>query len=358
MNSTPLINMHQSLGAKIIDFYGWQMPLHYGSQTSEHHAVRQAAGIFDVSHMTTIDITGPNSTDFLRWLIPADVARMALGKATYSALLNHQGGIIDDLLVYFMEDGHYRLITNCGTRETVLQWLHQCQAEKKHLDLTIHEHEELAILAIQGPQAIAKCQDCLPEYSKLIDQLKPFTGALVGSAWVTRTGYTGESGLEIVLPNDAATHLWQQLIEHDVRPVGLGARDTLRLEAGLNLYGQDMDDKRTPLEANMNKFIDWRPESRDFIGREALLQQKKQSTHQKLVGLALQEPGVPRQGYSIYSNDKLCGVITSGIMSPTLKQGIALARVDGNTPDQISVAIRNTQKAALLVRLPFYRSSS
>lgn len=358
MSSTPLINMHQALGAKIIDFYGWQMPLHYGSQISEHHAVRQTAGVFDVSHMTIIDIAGSSSTDFLRWLLPADVTKMTLGKAVYSALLNHQGGIIDDLIIYFMKDDHYRLITNCGTRETVLQWLHQCQTEKKHFSLTIHERKELAILAIQGPQAIAKCQTCLPEHGKLMDQLKPFSGAFGGSAWVARTGYTGESGFEIVLPNNAAIDLWQRLIEHNVRPIGLGARDTLRLESGLNLYGQDMNDRCTPLEANMNKFIDWQPENREFIGREALLQQKNQRTHQKLVGLVLQEPGVPRRGYPIYNNDKRCGVVTSGIMSPTLKQGIALARVDHNTTGQISVVIRNTQKAALLARLPFYRPSS
>lgn len=361
MKTTPLHEAHLALNAKMIDFYAWHMPLHYGSQLAEHHAVRQSAGMFDVSHMTVIDITGNRSVDFLRWLLPSDVGRLKKsGRALYSALLNDEGGIIDDLILYRLPTDDYRLITNCGTREPVLAWLgqtHQAWCKQHNTeDIVIKEQPDLAILAVQGPEALAKCQACLPEYRQQISDLPPFSGIAVGDAWAARTGYTGESGLEIILPAQQALRLWQSLIEQQVQPIGLGARDTLRLEAGLNLYGQDMDEQVTPLSANMRKIVHWKPRERDFIGKDALIEQKEAGGESILTGLVLQTPGVPRQGYLVHSGERQCGVVTSGAMSPSLKQGIALVRVAADTPNEVSLEIRGKKKSARLVPLPFYRA--
>lgn len=343
----------------MVDFHGWQLPLHYGSQLAEHHCVRQSAGMFDVSHMTVIDISAAGAKGFLRWLLPGDVHRLQVpGQALYSALLNDQGGIIDDLILYLLPDAGYRLVINCATKHSVLGWLDHCRkiwCERNNQPLTIDVRPELAIVAVQGPEALVKYQACLPKQADVIESLTPFSGVFINESWVARTGYTGESGLEIILPEAAAKMLWNDLLAQGVQPAGLGARDTLRLEAGLNLYGQDMDETLTPLESNMAKIIHWQPKDRDFIGRDALKKQKQSGVQKQLRGLILQTPGVPRSGYLIHADSQVCGKITSGLMSPTLKCGIALARVGVQTPEQVTVEIRNTKKAALLKPLPFYR---
>lgn len=347
----------------MVDFHNWHMPLHYGSQLAEHHAVRQSAGVFDVSHMTIIDIAGSDALAFLRWLLPSDVARRArVGRALYSALLNEQGGVIDDLVLYFLPDSCYRLITNCATQNVVLLWLDRCrniwQSEHSTENLSITKQQGFSILAVQGPQALQKCMDCMPEYSEQIAKLTPFSGILSKEVCLAYTGYTGENGLEIMLPDVQAVELWQALLARNVQPAGLGARDTLRLEAGLNLYGQDMNEHSTPLTSNMRKILHWQPAERDFLGRAALLEHKSQGVPTKLTGLVLQTGGVPRQGYQLYADEQPCGMITSGGMSPTLKCGIALARVAVDTPEQVAVDIRGKRKPARLTAPPFYRKIS
>lgn len=338
----------------MIDFYNWEMPLNYGSQIKEHHAVRNDVGIFDVSHMTVIDFEGKNSIELLNRVLVSNPATLFIGQAIYSALLNEQAGIIDDVILYRLDDHAYRLVSNCGTNITVLNWLKHCLAEQKLDQVSINERPDLAIISIQGPSSLSNNQLYPSEYLTTISQLKSFCGGFGGAAWITRTGYTGELGLEIILPTEMAPNLWQHVLAQEVQPIGLGARDSLRLEAGLNLYGQDMDDRFTPLESNMSRLIHWQPEERDFIGRKALANKRAQASH-KLVGLILQEPGVPRKEHPVYNGSRLCGLVTSGGISPSLKRGIALARVEQDTPKEVSIAIRSDKKRARITRLPFYK---
>lgn len=357
MPQTPFYGLHQAAGAKMVDFHNWLMPLHYGSQLAEHHAVRQTVGLFDVSHMTVFDVAGESSRDFLRYLLPSDVERLKKpGQALYSALLNSRGGIIDDLILYAMPENTWRLITNCATRDRIRDWLQQCSAKWQQPGLTINERADLAILAVQGPRAFALCQDCLPEHREAIADLQPFSGRLSSEVWLAQTGYTGEDGLEIIAPEAQAIQMWEILMHQGVQPAGLGARDTLRLEAGLNLYGQDMDESCTPLESNMAKIIHWQPEDRNFVGRQVLAEQKRNRPDEILTGLILQEAGIPRSGCRVYAEGRECGLVTSGLMSPTLKQGIALARIKATeTATEVAVEIRNHRKSACLQKPPFYR---
>ncbi|MBD3647551.1 MAG: glycine cleavage system aminomethyltransferase GcvT, partial [Pseudomonadales bacterium] len=260
---TPIHPLHVEAGAKLVDFSGWEMPIHYGSQIEEHHVVRNDAGVFDVSHMTVVDITGPESRDFLRHLLANDVARLdEPGKALYTAMLNESGGILDDLIVYDTPDG-YRLVVNCATREKDLEWMND---KGRNFDCRIEERPTLGILAIQGPNALRRAGELVsPEASELIASLKPFQAGFAGDWFIGKTGYTGEEGLEVILPGDDAVSFWKALCEAGVKPVGLGARDTLRLEAGMNLYGNDMDESVTPLESNMAWSVAFEPEDRSFI---------------------------------------------------------------------------------------------
>lgn len=349
---TALYDQHLACGAKMVDFAGWDMPIHYGSQIQEHKAVRDHAGVFDVSHMAIVDVTGADAKAYLQYVLANDVDKLKMvGKALYTAMLNPQGGVIDDLIVYRREQG-YRLVLNCGTREKDLRWLRQQAAS-----FAVHllEQPELAILAVQGPQALSKVTALYPEYQAAIDALTPFQSLDVGRWLVARTGYTGEDGLEIMLPNADVSALWQALLQQGVAPIGLGARDTLRLEAGMNLYGSDMNESTTPLEANMAWTIAWLPESRQFIGKEALLTQKKQGQHDKLVGLVMQSKGVLRAHQRVLVAGVGEGEITSGTFSPTLGYSIALARVPFATGHQAEVEIRDKRFPVKVVSPPFVR---
>ncbi|MGV8841903.1 MAG: glycine cleavage system aminomethyltransferase GcvT [Pseudomonas sp.] len=350
---TPLYDQHCALGAKLVDFGGWDMPLHYGSQVEEHHQVRRDCGVFDVSHMTVVDVAGPQAKAYLQLLLANDVEHLkTLGKALYSAMLNEQGGVLDDLIVYRMEEG-YRLVVNAATREKDLAWLAVRRAD---FDIEVHERADLAILAIQGPQARLKTAELVSNArAKLIEQLKPFEGFAEDDWFIARTGYTGEDGLEIILPKDQAAGFFTELVGAGIAPIGLGARDTLRLEAGMNLYGQDMDESVSPLAANMAWTIAWEPHSRDFVGRHALESQQAAGTPLKLVGLVLEERGVLR-GHQVVRIEGIGeGEITSGSFSPTLGKSIALARVPVATGSRAQVEIRSKWYPVRVVQPNFVR---
>ncbi|MCB1665123.1 MAG: glycine cleavage system aminomethyltransferase GcvT [Pseudomonadales bacterium] len=328
---TPLYQQHLDAGAKIVDFSGWDMPIQYQSLIEEHHAVRQHAGVFDVSHMTVVDVKGPQAKAWLQILLANDVEKLnETGRALYSAMLNDNGGVVDDLIVYRMQEG-YRLVVNCGTREKDLSWM---QARSRGFDVQITERPELAILAVHGPESIDRvCQLLSPDIAAQVKTLGNFRALEAGDWFIARTGYTGERGLEVILPEQDAPGLWQSLLEIGVKPIGLGARDTLRLEAGMNLYGHDMDETVSPLAANMEQTIAWEPETRQFIGRAAVEQHKREQATGGLpilTGLVLEERGVLREGLRIVcelNGETREGVITSGTFSPTLKHSIALARI-------------------------------
>lgn len=349
---TPLNATHREAGAKMVDFAGWDMPIHYGSQLKEHEIVRSDAGMFDVSHMVVIDITGEEAEPWLRHLLANDVAKLTeQGKALYSGLLNEQGGVIDDLIVYRTAWG-FRMVVNAGTRDKDLAWLHK-QAAGRAVILT--ERAELAMIAVQGPNAVDKaCQALKPEWVGSVLLLQPFHGLPFEDWFIARTGYTGEDGLEIMLPASEAPAFWRALTAAGVAPCGLGARDTLRLEAGMNLYGHDMDESISPLEAGMGWTIAWKPEERDFIGRAALTQQKADGVQFKQVGLVLEGKGVLREGMRVLA-DGAEGVITSGTFSPSLKFSVAIARVPVNTGATAQVNLRGTPTEVRVVKLPFVR---
>ncbi|MDO8345003.1 MAG: glycine cleavage system aminomethyltransferase GcvT [Cellvibrio sp.] len=355
-NKTALYATHQAMGGKLVDFGGWDMPLHYGSQIEEHHKVRQSAGMFDVSHMTVVDVTGTDAKAYLQYLLANDVAKLdsLYGKALYSGMLNHEGGVIDDLIVYNLGDW-YRVVVNCSTREKDLAWMNQV-AEK--FSVAITERPELAMIAVQGPEAIRITSSLVnAEQAAIIASLQVFQGLPAGDLFIGRTGYTGEDGLEIMLPNEAAVSFWQALTEAGVAPCGLGARDTLRLEAGMNLYGHEMDESISPLAANMGWTIAWQPSERDFIGRAVLEAQKAAVSAHKLVGLALRERGVLRaeQLVTVEGIDEK-GVITSGTFSPSLGYSIALARVPRSIGTHCQVEMRGKQVTVEVVAPSFVRN--
>lgn len=349
---TALHASHLAAGAKMVDFFGWDMPINYGSQIEEHHAVRQDAGMFDVSHMTIVDLTGANTRNFLRYLLANDVVKLTTpGKALYSGMLNSTGGVIDDLIVYFLQEDFFRLVVNSATREKDLAHIN---AEAKAFNVTVTERPEFAMIAVQGPNAKAKVATLLTaEQQAAIAGMKPFFGVQAGDLFIATTGYTGEDGYEIALPNEQAADFWQQLVTAGVKPCGLGARDTLRLEAGMNLYGQDMDETVSPLAANMGWTIAWEPSDRNFIGRTALEQAKAAGTA-KLVGLVMEQKGVLRHGQKVITAAGE-GEITSGTFSPTLGFSIAMARVPAATGDTAEVDIRGKLVPVKVVKPAFVR---
>ena len=351
---TPLHDLHVALGAKMVDFGGWDMPLHYGSQVEEHHQVRSDCGVFDVSHMTVVDVAGPQAGEYLRRLLANDVARLdAVGKGLYSLMLNPEGGVIDDLIVY-RSAGGYRLVVNAATRAKDLAWL---QAQAEGFAVEIRERDDLAMLAVQGPHALERCAALVtPPRAALIRTLKPFHGQAEGDWFIARTGYTGEDGLEIMLPAAEAPGFLNDLVGAGITPAGLGARDTLRLEAGLNLYGQDMDETVTPMAANLAWTIAWQPAERDFIGRAALQAQRDGGgAETKLVGLVLEERGVLRAHQVVRVAGIGDGEITSGSFSPTLGKAIALARVPAGTGERAEVEIRGKWYPVRVVKPSFVR---
>ena len=348
---TPLFDAHVASGAKMVDFAGWEMPIHYGSQLKEHEIVRSDAGMFDVSHMTVVDITGSDAKVWLQKLIANDVAKLGFeGKALYSGMLNEQGGVVDDLIVYLTATG-YRMVINAGTTEKDLAWMDKQSAG---FDVKLQVRRDLAMLAVQGPTAIAKVCSVKPELADAIQALKVFQGLPSGDWFFARTGYTGEDGLEIMIPADQAITFFNELKAAGVAPIGLGARDTLRLEAGMNLYGHDMDETVSPLEAGMGWTIAW-TEGRDFIGRAALEAQKAAGVAMKQVGLVLEGRGVLREGQKVVV-DGAEGIITSGTFSPTLKHSIAIARVPAATGATAQVDLRGTLTEVRVVKMPFVRN--
>lgn len=349
---TPLFNEHVDAGAKLVEFHGWEMPLHYGSQLEEHRAVREDAGVFDVSHMSVVDVSGDAAERYLRMLLANDVARLtAPGEALYTAMLNESAGILDDLMVYRREHG-YRLVLNCATRESDLEWMNSRLME----GVKVEACAGLAMVAVQGPRALAKAAAALPhEIAEEMATLKRFR-CTESSGWlVARTGYTGEDGIEVMLPAAAAPEFWRALLSGEVRPAGLGARDTLRLEAGLNLYGQDMDATTTPLQSAMGWTVAWEDQERDFVGRAALEEERARGPQMRLTGIVLERRGVVRRGQKIMREQQVAGAVTSGIFSPTLSRGIGLARVRGPLRGECELEIRGKPLRARLVKPPFVR---
>ena len=357
MKTTSLNQVHRDTNAKMVDFGGWDMPLHYGSQLDEHHKVRKDAGMFDVSHMLSVDIKGENARDFLRELVANNVDKLTQpGKALYTCMLNPEGGVIDDLIIYFLSESWFRMVVNAGTSEKDISWI-QTQRNELAPELKITPRRDLSMIAVQGPNARTKVWQVIPGAQTATENLKLFQSIMFEKYFIARTGYTGEDGFEITLPEGDAKLLWNSLHTAGVSPAGLGARDTLRLEAGMNLYGQDMDETTSPLESGLSWTVDLKSE-RNFIGKKALVE--TQAKYQ-LFGLLLLDRGVLRshQKVSIQQNSEgSAGEITSGGFSPTLNASIALARlpIQASIGDEVQVLIRDKALRARVVKYPFVRN--
>jgi aminomethyltransferase len=338
----------------MVDFGGWDMPVAYGSQIEEHHSVRRDAGMFDVSHMCVVDLRGDRVRDFLRRLLANDVAKLTQpGKALYSCMLGENGGVIDDLIVYYLDDRWYRMVVNAGTRQKDLDWL---RGHAGGFGVSVEPRFDLAMVAVQGPNARSKAAGLLePAFAARALGLGYFFGAAAEHWFVARTGYTGEDGWEVMLPADEVAGFWSRLRAAGVAQCGLGARDTLRMEAGMNLYGSDMDESVSPLESGLGWTIAWDPQDRDFIGRAALTQQKASGVARKLVGLVLADRGVLRSHQKVIVPAVGEGEVTSGTFSPTLERSIGLARVPSQTADRCEIEIRGRLLNAAVVRPPFVR---
>ncbi|MBD1550143.1 glycine cleavage system aminomethyltransferase GcvT [Pseudomonas typographi] len=350
---TPLYDLHVAMGAKLVDFGGWDMPLHYGSQVEEHHQVRGDCGVFDVSHMTVVDVHGSEAHAWLRGLLANDLDSLdEPGKALYSAMLNERGGVIDALMIYRLADG-FRLVLNAVTRKKVLAWLYQHQPAGA---VEVRERSELSIFAAQGPNAREKVAQLLGQpRAELIHRLLPFRAEAEADWFIARTGYTGEDGLEIMLPAEQAVGLFNELVGAGIAPIGLGARDTLRLEAGMNLYGQDLDEQHSPWVSNLAGSVALEPRGRPFVGRAALEAELAQGPASRLVGLVLEERGVLRAHQVVRVAGVGEGEITSGSFSPTLNKSIALARVPAATAERAEVEIRGRWLPVRVVKPTFVR---
>jgi aminomethyltransferase len=354
---TPLFEQHQALGARIVDFGGWALPVNYSSQIEEHHSVRNSVGMFDVSHMTVSDITGKETVAFLKYLLANDIGRAlgAPGKALYSCMLSERGGVIDDLIIYHLSRDHFRMVTNGATNQKVMAWLRQ--QSWKFADVVVQERPELALIAVQGPNAIETVSrsfsdDSRNDLASMVNGLSRFQGDIIDDVFIGRTGYTGEDGVEIIVPEKQAVSIWTRMLKAGVQPCGLGARDTLRLEAGMALYGADLDEQHTPLESGLAWTVAMR-DDRDFIGRSALIEPSKH----KMIGLQLEGKGVLRGHQSVFLDDNHVGTVTSGSFSPSLNRSIALARVqdlEAITVDNLlQVEIRKKYVPARVMKYPF-----
>jgi aminomethyltransferase len=349
-SKTPLHEAHLAADGKMVDFAGWELPIHYGSQMEEHKAVREAAGMFDVSHMTVVDIQGAQAREFLRRLLANDVDKLSeRGQALYGCMLDERGGVLDDLITYWLDDHFYRTVVNAATRENDLAWMREVAAD---FDVEVVERDDLAMIAVQGPEAREKVIDVLA--ARDAESLKPFRATTHGDYFIARTGYTGEDGFEVLMPAGEAERFWRALLEVGVRPCGLGARDSLRLEAGLNLYGQDMDTTTTPLESNLGWTVAFEPDDRDFNGRRALAVQKADGVPRQLVGLVLGRGGIPRTGAKVHTPAGE-GQVTSGVFGPTTQCPVALARVPAGEFDKVEVELRGKRLTARVVKPPFVR---
>jgi len=351
---TPLYHQHQALNGKIVDFGGWSLPVNYGSQIDEHHAVRNACGMFDVSHMTVSDLTGKNVLRMLGKVLSNDILKTkgVSGKAIYSCMLNESGGVIDDLIAYYINDEHCRLVTNAATNQKDMAWL---EKHAKDFDVDLKEKPELALIAIQGPSALELCAHVLPgDLAKLTAKLSRFQGGFAGDEFVGRTGYTGEDGVELIVNPELAKTLWAAFEQAGAKPCGLGARDTLRLEAGMALYGNDLDELHTPYESGLRWTVSTESD-RDFIGRNAMLER---DSSKDMIGLILVDRGVLRGHQEVYLDDQLIGEVTSGSFSPSLQQSVALARVNRSLQlgDTVEVAVRNKRLKARVAKYPFIKN--
>jgi len=378
---TPLYESHLAAGAKMVDFSGWEMPIHYGSQIEEHHAVRRDAGMFDVSHMCALDLAGPGARDYLRHLLANDVAKLTTpGKALYSCMLDHDGGVIDDLIVYFFTPERYRIVVNAGTAAKDIAWMRgQLKGFKAELivrrrgsddavaiiamqgsdaqERRLTGTDTVAMIAAQGPRARERFWMAFPDSRAATEPLGAFQAAEVRDWLVARTGYTGEDGFEITVPADAAAQVWQKLLDAGVKPCGLGARDTLRLEAGMNLYGQDMDGDISPYEAGLKWTVDLKDAARDFVGKPALEGKNARPVRNQFAGLLLLDRGVLRAHQKVITPQGI-GEITSGTFSPTLSQSIALARLPAAVAvgSEVDVEIRDKRLKARVVKPVFVRN--
>ncbi len=354
LKQTALNSAHRRAGARMVDFSGWDMPLHYGSQVDEHHAVRQGAGMFDVSHMVVSDLEGEEAQAYLQHLLANDAGRLTQpGKALYSCMLNEQGGVIDDLIVYWLGEDRYRIVTNAATRDGDLAWMEQ---QRSAFKAALREQPDLAMVAVQGPDARDVVLKWLSKPSReVVSALGRFVAAEVAEGFIARTGYTGEDGFEVILQPEDAEPFWQAMVEQGVKPCGLGARDTLRLEAGMMLYGADMDTTTTPLESALGWTVALEPADRDFIGRGVLEQQKTAGIPRKMVGLLLQGKGVMRGHQQLFVGDRQVGEITSGGFSPTLNQTIAFARIARDVTDGCEVDIRGRRLPVKIQKPLFVR---
>ena len=361
LKTTPLNAVHRASGARMVDFGGWDMPVHYGSQIDEHHAVRRDAGMFDVSHMRVVDVTGNDAASapraFLRYALANNVDKLIVpGKALYSCLLRDDGGVLDDLIVYFLREDFFRLVVNAATADRDIGWI-TALARRRAPGLLVVPRTDLAIIAVQGPRAREKTWRAIPGSEAATSMLKPFNAATAATRWgelfIARTGYTGEDGFEIVLPATHAEALWRALQAEGVAPCGLGARDTLRLEAGMNLYGQDMDESVSPLESGLAWTVDLASE-RDFVGKAALV---AQGAKRHLFGLLLEDAGGVLRAHQAVHTGRGDGEITSGTFSPTMKRSIALARLPATLAagDVVHVQVRDRRLAARIVKPPFVR---
>ena len=353
LKQTALNAVHRAAGAKMVDFGGWEMPLSYGSQIEEHHAVRRDAGMFDVSHMLAVDIEGAGARDFLRFALANNVDKLTLsGKALYSCLLRPDAGVLDDLIVYFLAEESFRIVVNAATADKDVAWFRRLIAERAAA-LSLTPRRDLAMVAVQGPNARQRVWAALPGSRAATETLKPFVAVPFGECFVARTGYTGEDGFELLLPASRVAAIWEALAACGVKPCGLGARDTLRLEAGMNLYGQDMDETTSPLESGLAWTVDL-ASPRDFVGKTALLAARPS---RQLAGLLLVDKGGVLRAHQSVHTDRGDGEITSGTFSPTLGASIALARLPESIQKDttVQVAIRDKQLAARVVKPPFVR---
>jgi len=351
---TPLYAKHVEAGGRMVDFGGWDMPLHYGSQIEEHHSVRRDVGIFDVSHMTIVDVEGGQALEFLRFLLANDAAKLREpGSAIYSCMLNVAGGVVDDLIVYFLGASRYRLVVNAATRDKDIAWI---QKHAATFAITVAERPEFAMIAVQGPRAREVASALFdPDWRDPALALKPFSALEVENFFIARTGYTGEDGFELVLPGDAAEAFWQGLLDLGAAPCGLGARDTLRLEAGMNLYGSDMDESTSPLESGLGWTVALDAPERNFIGRQALEQMQSEPLRQRFAGLLLEGRGVLRNHQRVVVEGLHDGEITSGGFSPTLQRSIALARLPAGDYERAKVDVRGKLLDVRVVKPPFVR---
>jgi aminomethyltransferase len=355
LKKTPLHSRHQALGAKLVDFGGWEMPIHYGSQLEEHHAVRAGCGMFDVAHMSAVDLHGPRAREFLRTLVANDAAKLKTpGKALYTCMLNEQGGVIDDLIVYFSgREDWFRIVVNAGTTDKDLAWIRPAAAR---FGVEVKHRSDLGILAVQGPRVREIVGKHIPAaIREAALGLKAFQSVYSDPWFVATTGYTGEDGFEFIVPHAELTKLWDALAADGVRPAGLGARDTLRLEAGMNLYGQDMDETVTPLECGLAWTVAWEPADRAFTGRKAL-EAMKAAPPRKAVGLVLEGRGILRSHMPLRFANGATGETTSGSFAPSMKTSVALARVQGHASGACEVEIRGQWLPCRVVQPPFVRN--